>query len=333
MRTFLATGVTPMTMWGVNVFSSAPFLDTLAATYFAGRPAEIARFEVEGHVFQLLRVDGRKPITTWPLVDYWEPVGAEPEPGDPGPPGPAIGLRSLPRVALETIAVDGRPPDLGARSPSPALRFARFEDWPALRAVPPRAGPARRGRLPPLHAPRRTRARPGDAHHRRPRRRRGSTPASRGRSSSSGRAARLYRDARHARVPPGPARPRAWPRWRRSAPAAACSRCTSVSGTPAGSRRGSPPTTTPAVPTRPGRLLLEHLVQASYEQGDAEFDFLVGDEPYKWQYATHTRLVEPLGPQPRLPEATRRLRRRLRLGRKYLAVRDALGPHAKRPGG
>jgi CelD/BcsL family acetyltransferase involved in cellulose biosynthesis len=83
----------------------------------------------------------------------------------------------------------------------------------------------------------------------------------------------------------------------------------------------------------PGRLLLEHLVQWSCERGDAEFDFLVGNEPYKWQYATHARLVQPLGPQPRLPEATRRLRRRLRLGRKYLALRERLGRGSSPSGG
>ena len=327
MRTFLATGVTPMTMWGVNVFSSAPFLDTLAATYFAGRPAEIARYEVEGHVFQLLRVDGRKPITTWPLVDYWEPVGAEPEPGDPGPPGPAIGLRSLPRVALETIAVDGRPPDLGARSPSPALRFAGFEDWPAVARFLHERGPrlAADSRRCTRRAERElgpvtlTTADPDD----------GAIDACIAWKVEQFRgAARLYRDARHAAFLQAL-------RDRGVAEVATLRAGGRLLAVHVGLRyAGRFSSWVPAYDHTcgayaPGRLLLEHLVQASYERGDAEFDFLVGDEPYKWQYATHTRLVEPLGPQPRLPEATRRLR----LGRKYLAIRDALGPHAKRSGG
>jgi CelD/BcsL family acetyltransferase involved in cellulose biosynthesis len=83
----------------------------------------------------------------------------------------------------------------------------------------------------------------------------------------------------------------------------------------------------------PGRLLLEHLVRSGYERGDTEFDFLVGNEPYKWQYATHTRLVGPLGPQPRIPAAALRARRRVRLGRKYLALRRALGPPRSGSGG
>ncbi len=51
-------------MWSVNVFSSVPFVDTLAVTYSPGRRAEIARYAVEGHEFQLLRIEGRKPITS-----------------------------------------------------------------------------------------------------------------------------------------------------------------------------------------------------------------------------------------------------------------------------
>lgn len=45
----------------------------------------------------------------------------------------------------------------------------------------------------------------------------------------------------------------------------------------------------------PGRLLFEDLLQASFERGDRQFDFLIGDEPYKWEYSTHTRLIAPLG--------------------------------------
>jgi CelD/BcsL family acetyltransferase involved in cellulose biosynthesis len=44
-----------------------------------------------------------------------------------------------------------------------------------------------------------------------------------------------------------------------------------------------------------GRLLLELLMKESYERGHTEFDFLIGDEPYKWQYATHVRIVQELG--------------------------------------
>lgn len=75
----------------------------------------------------------------------------------------------------------------------------------------------------------------------------------------------------------------------------------------------------------PGRLLLESLLRASVADGDHEFDLLIGSERYKWVYATDARLVGPLGPQPVLPGAVAAARRRLRLGRKYLRLRKALG--------
>jgi hypothetical protein len=319
-------------MWGVNVFSSVPFLDTLAMTYFPGRRAEVARYTVEGHEFQLLRVDDRKPITAWPLVDYWEPVdpgGSSTEP-DPATAAPPRSLVSLPRVALEMVAADGRPGDLGTRSPSPSLQFDGFAGWPEveqlLHARAPRVASDSRRRL------RRIEREIGPV-----------TIAVDDHDDAAvdtcitwkveqfRGAARLYRDARHA----------AFLRALRDRDVA------EVATLRAGGRLlavhiglrhdGRFSSWVPAYDTRcsayaPGRLLLEHLVQSSCERGDTEFDFLVGNEPYKWQYATHTRLVEPLGPQPRLPEATRRLRRRLRLGRKYLALRERLGRRTA-PGG
>jgi len=45
----------------------------------------------------------------------------------------------------------------------------------------------------------------------------------------------------------------------------------------------------------PGTLLFEHMLRNSYDSGQHEFDFLVGDESYKYDYATHQRLIGPLG--------------------------------------
>lgn len=51
-----------------------------------------------------------------------------------------------------------------------------------------------------------------------------------------------------------------------------------------------------AVGYSPGTLLLEHLIQRAFEQC-WEFDFLLGGEPYKWHFATHTRLIASEGQQ------------------------------------
>lgn len=55
----------------------------------------------------------------------------------------------------------------------------------------------------------------------------------------------------------------------------------------------------------PGRLLLHRLLEESFRQKHQEFDFLLGGEDYKWNYATHVRLIVELGVPP-LPERMQR---------------------------
>lgn len=44
-----------------------------------------------------------------------------------------------------------------------------------------------------------------------------------------------------------------------------------------------------------GSIMNEEIIAASYAAGHREFDFLLGDEDYKWKFATDARLVGPLG--------------------------------------
>ncbi|MEB3293992.1 MAG: GNAT family N-acetyltransferase [Synechococcales bacterium] len=55
----------------------------------------------------------------------------------------------------------------------------------------------------------------------------------------------------------------------------------------------------------PGRLLLHFLLEESFKQKHTEFDFLLGGEDYKWNYATHVRLISELGVPP-LPQQIER---------------------------
>jgi hypothetical protein len=48
----------------------------------------------------------------------------------------------------------------------------------------------------------------------------------------------------------------------------------------------------------PGRLLLELLIKESFERQHREFDFLIGNEDYKWYYATHVRPIGEMGVPP-----------------------------------
>jgi CelD/BcsL family acetyltransferase involved in cellulose biosynthesis len=56
----------------------------------------------------------------------------------------------------------------------------------------------------------------------------------------------------------------------------------------------------------PGKILLELLIESSIQAGYREFDFLIGGEDYKWDYATHVRLVGEMGVRP-LPVQLKRL--------------------------
>jgi CelD/BcsL family acetyltransferase involved in cellulose biosynthesis len=71
----------------------------------------------------------------------------------------------------------------------------------------------------------------------------------------------------------------------------------------------------------PGNTLNHELMRWSFDAGDAVFDLLLGDEPYKWRYATHVALVEPIGTPP--------LKERLRVRAGRLARRAfAASPRA-----
>jgi hypothetical protein len=48
----------------------------------------------------------------------------------------------------------------------------------------------------------------------------------------------------------------------------------------------------------PGRLLFHVLLEERFKQQHTEFDRLWGGEGYKWNYATHVRLIAELGVRP-----------------------------------
>lgn len=48
----------------------------------------------------------------------------------------------------------------------------------------------------------------------------------------------------------------------------------------------------------PGKILLLALMEESFNRHHQEFDFLIGGESYKWDYATHTRLISDIGSPP-----------------------------------
>ena len=79
-----------------------------------------------------------------------------------------------------------------------------------------------------------------------------------------------------------------------------------------------------------GHQLLQSMLAHSFASGHREFDFSVGGQDYKWKYATHARLVGPLGTPPqsayRAARTTVRMTlERLGLGGAIRVAKDTLG--------
>lgn len=302
-----------------NVFSAPPLLAAAGAALWPGRPAGDVTVSVEGRRFRLLSVDGR-PQPSVPFFDFLEPLEA---------PGEAtLTLGHLPFVSLESVPVaawDGVP--AGAAWASPWVDWTRFAGWEAFEGHA-----AARGR----------KAFDAGRQRRKLERQRGSVrfePESRDASVldtclgwkslqyqrtgvvdafSSARMVAFFRrlfDERFLVVSAlfagdAPVAVHLGCRWEErfyywipayDESASACS---------------------------PGGLLLAALLQESQRRGDREFDFLIGDEDYKFRYATDVRLVRPLGRPPLAARAWRSVRGGImplvrRFGAPYRALQAA----------
>lgn len=295
----------------MNFFSSEAYLDTLAAAWFAGRRFDVATFAVEGRCFRLLRVHGVGPVVTddarpdgYHFLDFFEPLEGAPDEGAPA-------VRWIPRAALGAEAVASAtpgppPPEV---TPAPYVDWSRFPRWAAFEAHVA----ARRGSL--------------QADSRRKRRRLEERFGPLRFRTDDGRpeafdAALAWKSAQYARTraPDGFAVPQNVAMFRELVRRG----LVTVSSLAAGERLVAvhlgvrwrrrffawiPAYDREATVLSPGRLLLEHLLEESHGRGDLEFDFLIGDEPYKYHYATHHRLVGALGTAP-LPVSLRRAVRR-----------------------
>lgn len=278
----------------MSFFSSPPFLEVLASVYFRGRDTRVARFGVKESVFRLLEVDGR-PIAAWPFLDFVEPLAQAETPHPEARP-----LDYLPKACLGTVPAPAwQSQGLASRfEPSPFVDFRGLPSWADFEALV-------RSRRSSLWADSRRQARKLEA--------------------EAGGLAFNFQDPRpevletclrwksaqylasgfpdHFAVP-GHAR-----LFRELAGAGLLT----VSSLSAGDTLAAAHIGVvyegrfcywiPAYEARlggfsPGRLLLEFLLQESQARGLFEFDFLIGDEPYKWLYATHTRLIGPLGRPP-----------------------------------
>jgi hypothetical protein len=284
----------------VNVFSSEGFLSALAAVNFPGVPYVLEDYQVAARAFRLLRLaHERAPITGWTYLDFVEPLTAAQAGRTHG------ALPWLPRAALSTHAVSAPPQLAPGLQPSPFIRWSQFKDWAAMEAFI-------KTRNSGLVADSKRRLRKL--------------------AQELGPVQFLLHDARPqvfaacvqlkgaqyraTGLPDLMAQPRNVALFAQLLKTGLL-RVSSLSAGETllavhfglehdGKLYWWVPTYDPAYQRfSPGRLLLEELLRASFAAGHREFDFLIGDETYKWHYATHNRLIGELGLAP-LPVQLRR---------------------------
>jgi hypothetical protein len=288
----MPTGARDARTTHVNLFTTDDFLDTLGASFFPGRRRAIELRVIEGRVLRLLVIDGKQVIHSAPFYDF-------PQPLDVAPAGLIEPLRYFPRTVICTNQLEPRLEPMPGTWPSPYLRWQRFADFEAFEHHVDHHG-----------------ARLADSRRQRRRLEQALGPLS-----------FQFNDARAAVFD-------AAVKWKGAQYAA--SGFTNLFARPACvqlfrelHRRGVVvvnslsagstllavhlgavtdgrfawwvPTYDPALSKySPGRLLLEDTLRESHARGHLEFDFLLGDEAYKYHYATDVRVVGALGTPPLL---------------------------------
>jgi hypothetical protein len=279
-----------------GVFSSDAFLDALADTWFGGR-AEPGYVAVGDHVVRTLVASGR-PVLDVTFLDFFEPVHARPE----------LRGRYTPRIATVTrSAADVQPLDPLVAEHAPFVDWGQFGSWDEVQS----------------HWKQREKNIVRESRRRAGRLERELGPL---RFTFDDRRTEVFDTClawksaqfRDAGLPD----PLEDPRERELLQTLWHRGLAVLSSLDAGDRTVAahlglvwgatthwwlPGYDRDASWGSPGRLLLEWVMQQSYERGDRRFDFLRGGSSYKWNYATHYRVVVEAGRPP--------LRRRARLAR------------------
>ena len=275
----------------MSVFSTPAFLETVAELYHPGRAAAVEVCRIDGLALRMLVLDGHEVVTSAPFYDYPQPLEA------PGT-GQARPLRYVPRTVLRTTTVEQRPELLPGQHPSPYVDWSRFADHATFEAMVGQ----RIGNLLP------------DSRRRQRKLERDLGPLrfifDDARDETFETCVR-WKSAqyRETGLPDMFAQPRNVELFRRlrdrgvvvlsSLSAGDRLVAAHLGGMAEGRHAWWVPAYDPELAGySPGRLMLHEILRESHARGHREFDFLIGDEAYKFHYATHSRLIGPLGTPP-----------------------------------
>ena len=275
----------------MNIFTTDAFLETAGALFFPQHERTIEVCGLEGRRLRLLVLDGKTVVGKMPFYDFPQPMADAKGPVDRE-------ISYLPRTVLRTTPIEQHTPEPPGQQPSPYVDWKKHGTWAAFEAEwKTRAvsksndSPRQRRRLEkdlgPLHF---------QLDDPRP------EVFDRGLEwkSSQYKATGLtdmFADPRHVAL---------FRRLRERGVLLVSS--LSAGDTLLAVHLGSSndgrlgwwiPTYDPQWSKfSPGRLLLEDVLQASHTRGDLEFDFLIGNEAYKFQYSTHNRVIGAVGTPP-----------------------------------
>lgn len=272
----------------MNIFTTDAYLETAGELFFPRGRREIRHFVLEGRALKLLTVDGAV-VRSMPFYDFPQPLEAVPPGAQP--------LSYFPRVVLRTERVTGRPEPVAGQQPSPYVDWSLFATHEAFIAHAGLQG---------------LRVKDTERHTRRLERDVGPLRFVLDDPSPAAFATGIaWKSAQYQATGVGDmfARPEnvelfRWLRARGLVVHSSLYAGEHLLATHLGAvvnRRHAwwvPAYNVEFHKYSPGRLLLERLLSASHAAGDVEFDFLIGDEAYKFHYGTHNRVIGPLGTPP-----------------------------------
>lgn len=270
----------------MNIFSTSLFLETAGSLFYPRRKRSIELFELEGRVLRLLVLDGRTVVRTMPFYDYPQPLES------------GVGLKPLayfPRTVVETTSAADHVKEPPGFQPSPYIDWSTVGDWASYEKF--------------VAAKATTKA--NDSNRQKRRIERDVGPLSfvfDDQRSEVFDAVVRWKSSQYLSTGVGDmfAKPENIELFRElQKKKAVVVSSLSAGPTLLAAHFGSltdgrmtwwVPAYDPAFSKfSPGRLMLENLIQHSHDAKHLEFDFLIGDEGYKFNFATHNRVIGPVG--------------------------------------